>query len=57
MISKRSGLLCASALASVMAIHAAPAAAQDTEVSEVVITGSRIAAIGPVAKIQAVAAG
>ena len=43
MISKRSGLLCASALASVMAIYAAPAAAQDTEVSEVVITGSRIA--------------
>lgn len=43
MISKRSGLLCASALASVMAIYVAPAAAQDTEVSEVVITGSRIA--------------
>lgn len=43
MISKRSGLLCASALASVMALQAAPAAAQDTEVSEVVITGSRIA--------------
>lgn len=43
MISKRSGLLCATALASVMALQAAPAMAQDTEVSEVVITGSRIA--------------
>ena len=43
MISTRYGLLCASALASVMALHAAPAAAQESEVSEVVITGSRIA--------------
>ncbi len=43
MISKRSGLLCASALASVMAIHATPVLAQQTEVSEIVITGSRIA--------------
>jgi len=42
-ISTRSGLLCASALAAVLGLHAAPAAAQDTEVSEVVITGSRIA--------------
>lgn len=40
MISKRLSLLCASALASVMAT---PSFAQQTEVSEVVITGSRIA--------------
>jgi outer membrane receptor protein involved in Fe transport len=39
--SIRSGLLCASALAGVLC--AAPALAQETEVSEVVITGSRIA--------------
>ena len=41
MISIRSGLLCASALAGVLC--AVPALAQETEVSEVVITGSRIA--------------
>jgi outer membrane receptor protein involved in Fe transport len=44
--SIRSGLLCASALAGVLC--AAPALAQETEVSEVVITGSRIAAAGMV---------
>ena len=43
MISMRSGLLSASALASLISVCAAPAAAQDSQVSEVVITGSRIA--------------
>jgi iron complex outermembrane recepter protein len=43
MNTQRSGLLCASALAAVLAVQAAPARAQETEVSEVVITGSRIA--------------
>ncbi|MDO8379226.1 TonB-dependent receptor domain-containing protein [Phenylobacterium sp.] len=45
MATMRSGLLCASALASLLAFQAAPAAAQapDSEVSEIVVTGTRIA--------------
>ena len=39
----RASLLSASALAGVVVLHAAPAAAQDAEVGEVVVTGSRIA--------------
>lgn len=43
MIDPRHRLLCASALAAVLALPAAPAVAQETEVGELVITGSRIA--------------
>ncbi|MGA0606919.1 TonB-dependent receptor plug domain-containing protein [Phenylobacterium sp. VNQ135] len=42
MSKMRSGLLCASALVGMMSF-AAPAAAQDSEVGEVIVTGSRIA--------------
>src|SRR5688572_23328630 len=43
MISQRNGLLCASALAAVLSVQSVPAFAQETEVGELVITGSRIA--------------
>ncbi|MDO8802401.1 TonB-dependent siderophore receptor [Phenylobacterium sp.] len=43
MTAMRSGLLCASALASLLAFNSTPALAQDAEVSEIVVTGSRIA--------------
>ncbi|WP_249778030.1 TonB-dependent receptor plug domain-containing protein [Phenylobacterium glaciei] len=43
MKTMRSGLLCASALASLVAFGATPVLAQDAEVSEIVVTGSRIA--------------
>ncbi|CAN5428402.1 TonB-dependent receptor [soil metagenome] len=43
MTTMRSGLLCASTLASLVAFGATPVLAQDAEVSEIVVTGSRIA--------------
>ena len=43
MTTLRSGLLCASALAGLLAFSATPVLAQDAEVSEIVVTGSRIA--------------
>ena len=43
MTTLRSGLLCASALAGLLVFSATPVLSQDAEVSEIVVTGSRIA--------------